>query len=562
MKSAYNYKKPTFIKKEPLMAQFEYKVVKCRVVDQEYFTSWLSAYGWQVQNIQEVVDQVVNQSMGFSTNTGNSNMYGRVYFPHKSDHAHYSGNQYSYGWGSQMNTSVTNVKTKLTITFFRDTALPNRPELNAIEARWWKTSERYLNRVIKQGNANGGKNWPEFIELQSINKEAWAVRNRKQPAQTPPPVKDRPVETKPKQIENKPVQVPNLPAAAMIKSMAVTHNAIQSGQPGIQISLIFTLKNRKGFSCGILAYFYDENHNALTDLNNKFKTVTGKVCVGTSFKPDFDDALFNDYILFMPYAELDQPDGSRKLYFEVKIFDDIGKVFIANTDQVYFNFIKNGSDMRAETTSAPARSQSTPARQPAARKPAAPARPGVPPAIPAAPKTPAQRKAAFREQTKWTEQSENRKMFLDGLFLDIEGKHNEALKIYQKVLELEPANEEFIIQVSNALFASGKKEESLNVLQAGLDKLPSNPKLQHWQAMTYIRNQDFANAEKIIAALTACKEKGAGFYAAYSQAYLAETRREYKSAIRFYDQADKLAEDPENNPLKGLGQKRCRDQQE
>ena len=343
--------------------------------------------------------------------------------------------------------------------------------------------------------------------------------------------------------------------------MAVTHNAIQSGQPGIQISLNFTVKNRKGFSCGILAYFYDENHNALTDLNNKFKTVTGKVSVGSSFTPDYDDALFNDYILFMPYAELDQPDGSRKLYFEVKIFDDIGKVFITATDQVYFTFIKKGSDMRAETASAAVKSQSNPAAQPAAKKPAAPARPGVSPAGSAAAKTPAQRKAAFREQTKWAEQSENRKMFLDGLFLDIEGKHNEALKTYQTVLELEPANEEFIIQVSNALFASGKKEESLKVLQKGLDSLPANPKLQYWQAMTYIRSQDFANAEKIIAGLTVCKEKGADFYAAYSQAYLAETRRDYTSAIRFYDRADKLAEDPENNPLKGLGQKRCRDQQ-
>ena len=47
------------------MTQYEYKVVKGRVVDQNYYTSWLAAFGWQVQNMQEVVDNVVNQSMGF-----------------------------------------------------------------------------------------------------------------------------------------------------------------------------------------------------------------------------------------------------------------------------------------------------------------------------------------------------------------------------------------------------------------------------------------------------------------------------------------------------------------
>ena len=47
------------------MTEYEYKVVKCRVVDQNDYTSWLAAYGWQVQNMQEVVDKVVNQSLGF-----------------------------------------------------------------------------------------------------------------------------------------------------------------------------------------------------------------------------------------------------------------------------------------------------------------------------------------------------------------------------------------------------------------------------------------------------------------------------------------------------------------
>jgi len=546
------------------MTQYEYKVVKSRVVDQNYYTSWLAAYGWQVQNMQEVVDQVVNQSIGFSSNMGSGSMFGHAYYhPHTNTTA-FSGYQTNHGWGTNMNTSVTNVHTKLTITFFRDINFPDRAELNEIEAQWWKCSERYLGKVIDRGNTKGEEKWPELVELKRIQSMAWEIRNRKKSISAP--VQPKKVETAqkpPQQVQNKPIQAPNTPATATIKNMEVTHNVFQSDQPGIQIRLCFSIQNRKGLSCGVLAYFRDDQGKGLIDLNNKFKTTTGHVCVGSSCTPDFEDALFNDYILFLPYTELDQPDGVRKLQFNVQIYDDSGKTFIAASEPVQFTFTKSSSSMRGEATTTPAsriETQKPKTVNPQViKKPTAPIRPGNSHIKVASTQTLEQRKGTFRERTNWAGQSETRKMFLDGVFLDIEGKHNEALKIFQKVLKLEPVNEEYIIQVSNTLFALDKNEESLKVLNEGLEKIPSSPKLQYWQALTFIRMKDYATAEKVITALTTSAEKSSCYYAAYSQAYLFETSGYYKSAIRFYDQADKLAEDPENNPLKGLGQKRCRD---
>ena len=175
------------------MTQYEYKVVKGRVVDQSYYTSWLAAYGWQVQNMQEVIDNVVNQSMGFSHNTGSGSMFGNSYFHPHTNTASFSGYQTSHSWGLNMGTNVTQVHTKLTITFFRDVNFPDREELNRIEALWWKCSDRYLAKVIKRGNAEGGEHWPTRMSSgrQKKSQRTCAYRNR--PSTSSPRIKCYPV---------------------------------------------------------------------------------------------------------------------------------------------------------------------------------------------------------------------------------------------------------------------------------------------------------------------------------------------------------------------------------
>lgn len=539
------------------MPQYEYRVVKCRVVDQKYFTSWLANYGWQVQSMQEMVDQVVNQSFGFSSNMGNASMYGNIFNHPYSNSAAFMGSQYSHGWGSQMNTTVTNVKTKLSITFFRDTAIPYRDELNAIETRWWKASDRYLDRVIKQGNANGDKNWPEFIEVQRISQEARAVRDRKLPktVQTNAPVKAEPA--KPQGAENRPAQAPAQPATATIKNMEVTHNVFQSGQPGIQIRLCFNIQNRKGFSCSVLAYFFDDRGNALTDLNKKFSSMDGKVCVGSSFTPGYDNTVYTDYILFMPYAELDQPDGSRNLNFYVKLYDDSGKTFAAVSEKAQFSFTKNGAAMRGEPMAAPVKPATSSRRAQSPKEPPPASAPAIPPARK---KSPAQRKAEFRKNTKWAEQSETYKMYLDGIFEDEEGNHEAALQIYEKVLQLEPNNPTYIIRVSDTFFMLGKPQDSLDVLDEGLKRIADSPVLIHSKAVAYLRMKEYVNVEKCINQLASLHDGLAQYYCAYSKALLAENHGDFKTAISFYDEADRLAPSDGFKVLNDLGRQRCKEQ--
>jgi hypothetical protein len=547
------------------MTQFEYKVVKGRVVDQTYYTSWLAAYGWQMQNMQEVVDKVVNESMGFSSNMGSGSMFGHAYYhPHTNTTA-FSGYQTNHGWGTNMNTTVTRVQTKLTITFFRDINFPDREELNKIEALWWKCSDRYLAKVINSGNTKGEDQWPELIELRRIQSMAWEIRNRKR--SIPASVQPKKIETAqkpPQQVENKPVQVPNIPASATIKNMEVSHNVFQSGQSGIQIRLCFTIQHRKGFSCGVLAYFRDEQGKGLVDLNNKFKTTTGYVCVGTSCTPDFEDTLFNDYILFLPYAELDQPDGKLNLQFNVQIYDDIGKDFIAKSAPVYFTFSKENTNMRGESlatasvyTQPTNKTVSTTTRSKSDVKPSKIAYTVPAPVVKTPPLTKKDRMEKFAQGAGWTEITEDRRLYIEGIFLSTDGKLSAAMKNFKQALELAPNEDTYWSAISMALVNQGKMEESITMLEKGLKRLPENVLLKASLGQRYISLKDFTRAEAIAREL----EKTSLPYAAYNALMLracsAEQQGKYKDAIYLFGQAD--AKTDGSNPLTGLGQQRCQE---
>ena len=548
------------------MTQYEYKVIKCRVVDQKYYTSWLAAYGWQVQNMQEVVDQVVNRSIGFSSNMGSGSMFGHAYYhPHTNTTA-FSGYQTNHGWGTNMNTSITNVHTKLTITFFRDINFPDRAELNGIEAQWWKCSERYLGKVIDRGNTKGEEKWPELIELKRIQSMAWEIRNRKKAIPAPVhSVKSESAQKPPQQVQNQSLQVPNTPAAATIKNMEVTHNVFQSGQPGIQIRLCFSIQNRKGLSCRVLAYFRDEQGKGLVDLNNKFKTTSGHVCVGSSCTPDFEDALFNDYILFLPYAELDQPDGVRKLQFNVQIYDDSGKTFIAASESVQFTFTKEAATLRGESLIKPP--GVFPKQNPELVKPISQPKPigkqsaMKPPPSVLAVKVPLpskeERMRTFAKEAGWTEITEDRRLYIEGIFLSTDGKQSAAMKNFKQALKLAPKEDRYWCAVSMSLANQGKMDESIAILEKGLRELPDSVNLKANLGQHYIRLKDFAKAEGIAGEL----EKSSLPYAAYNALMLRacsdEQQGKYKDAIHLFDQADSKADGP--NSLTGLGQQRCQE---
>ena len=83
------------------------------------------------------------------------------------------------------------------------------------------------------------------------------------------------------------------------------------------------------------AYFSFNGGNMLNDYNGLYKAGNGQVAHGMPFTPPYEDATYNDFILFMPYNELHLGTGSHNLKFTIGIFDDNNNQ-IAISNDVYF----------------------------------------------------------------------------------------------------------------------------------------------------------------------------------------------------------------------------------
>lgn len=548
------------------MPQYEYKVLKVPHNQQAYYCSFLASFGWQVQNIQESVDRVVSQTLGFSQNTNYGQMNATTYFHPHTNNAQTYGYSRNRGWGSQMNTEITDVQTSLTITFFRDLAIPYRYELQQVEKKFFEATPVYLKRCAR-GNKKNEDEWPERLAVLACSREGKALLARgkeqnlaqKQPAQVS---SDAGTATTQKQQA---AVIPAEPPSVVLRGVEVIHNVFQSNQPGIQISLNFSIKNRKDIECRAVTYFYDENQNPLQDINQRFKTASNKVSVGSTFKPGFDETFYNNYILFMPYSELDQQDGDYTFNFIIKIYDEVTKTFLASSPYIKFHYSQKKDRMRGEAigeaklteaafqdkpavngTKETKQSKPKKTEQPAQAKPSAPQRPSF-----------AEYSATFCRNYGWDVLTEDRKVYLQGLELSYAGKYRETRKFYKKALSLNPKESLYWTSAAQRYFEDGQFDEAITFLQKGLKELPDDSNLLYLISRAYIRKSDWEAARQIAQKIAEDQDRLAqiNYYSLVGEYH--EARKEYQQAIPFYDRADELR-DPENNPLKGFFQQRCR----
>ncbi|MBN2393559.1 MAG: S8 family serine peptidase [Anaerolineae bacterium] len=130
-------------------------------------------------------------------------------------------------------------------------------------------------------------------------------------------------------------------ATSRITAVTVAHNTVRDGVTGMKIRSSFEvvdLRNRQGMAS---AYFYfgDESNRPLRDFNDRYSTSNGYVAVGRYFEPGYEKATYNNFELFIPYAELHMAPGKTyKLKFYVVLWDvETGKE-LAHSDWQFFWF--------------------------------------------------------------------------------------------------------------------------------------------------------------------------------------------------------------------------------
>ncbi len=545
------------------MPQYEYKVIKIPLNQQTYYCSFMATFGWQVQSIQESVDRVVNRSMGFSHNTNSGSMNATTYFHPHTNNAQTYGYSRNYGWGSQMNMEVQDVQSSLTVTFFRDVAIPYRSELNAVEQRFNAATPAYLQRCAR-GEKSDQDLWPERQAVQACadkgrallkqGKQQTTKTTEKAPVQQVPQTSSTTSQTQPA------VPIPTEPPSATIREMEVTHNVFQSNQAGIQIRLNFVITNRKDIQCRTAIYFYDEKHNALQDINQRYHSADNKVSVGSTFKPRFEESFYNDYILFMPYCELDQKDGDYQLNFTAQIYDEVTKTFLAASRSETFRYTQHGKTLRGETieTTSSKKAAERPKIPASTPRKTTPAPQSKPAAIPPRP-TFKEYSTTFCKNYGWDEISEDRRVFLQGLELWYAGKYAQSLPHFKKAASLNPQEVCYWEFACDQFFYKGQYDEAIAFLQKGLNELEENPRLLSKLGSAYVFKSDPEQAEQIAERLGKHKSQYDQISYHFLLGNIAMNRKDYKRAIQCFDKADELRP-PEQSTIKGTWQQYCRDQ--
>lgn len=128
-------------------------------------------------------------------------------------------------------------------------------------------------------------------------------------------------------------------ASAEIEKVWVEHNDFDSnGNKGMKIHIKFTVRgmlNEQG-SCAL--YFYDENGNALMDVNGSYCTSNGAVATHENFKPPYENTVYNDFKIFMLDSEL-HLKATTSCYFRVIIWN--GSEELAKSGKYSFSYTVN-----------------------------------------------------------------------------------------------------------------------------------------------------------------------------------------------------------------------------
>jgi hypothetical protein len=96
--------------------------------------------------------------------------------------------------------------------------------------------------------------------------------------------------------------------ATTFRKMDVQHQVTQNGQKGMLVTTTFAVKNLLKMPARLYVNFYHANGIGLqpTDFTNK-NPITKQLSVSESFKPIFDNALYEDFKCFIPYSIMPTP---------------------------------------------------------------------------------------------------------------------------------------------------------------------------------------------------------------------------------------------------------------
>jgi hypothetical protein len=106
--------------------------------------------------------------------------------------------------------------------------------------------------------------------------------------------------------------------------MWVDYNVTEKGRFGMRIHVKFSVFNMKGVDSQLAIYFEKSDGTKLKSTSKNFSSKDGQVAVYRALKPGYDDTVYKDLELFMPYDELKLERGKYDLKMDVDVIYENG----------------------------------------------------------------------------------------------------------------------------------------------------------------------------------------------------------------------------------------------
>lgn len=113
---------------------------------------------------------------------------------------------------------------------------------------------------------------------------------------------------------------------AEFEKIWVDYNVKENGRLGMRIHVKFSVFNMKDVDSRLAINFEKADGTKLTTTNKKFANKDGKVAVSRALKPGFDDTIYKDLEIFMPYEELKLGPGKYDLKMDADVTYENGEL--------------------------------------------------------------------------------------------------------------------------------------------------------------------------------------------------------------------------------------------
>lgn len=106
----------------------------------------------------------------------------------------------------------------------------------------------------------------------------------------------------------------------------IDYNVTENGRTGMRIHNKFSTYNLKDIQCYLAVYVQNEDGTNLTSDDVNFKSQQGQLAVFRLLEPNYDNTIYDDIELFLPYGEINVAPGKHKLKLDVDLITKDGNL--------------------------------------------------------------------------------------------------------------------------------------------------------------------------------------------------------------------------------------------